>query len=786
VKGGRVIQKIKMMILAIVLVASCGGTTKSDYVFTPNYPEKLKTFADGMAAHAVVMSGDDRVLSAPSNGEWKGGAWHFRVDLMGHVPEGSVIRIDFMHAASQGAGKVLIASAIADFREGHVQIADPGQENYDMSADDDGDGVSNIDELMLGFDVSSADTDGDGVSDGDDAFPLDPEEWSDTDVDGIGDNSDDDIDGDGIDNEEEMEIGTDPRKADSDSDGVDDGVDICPVDYDDGQEDADGDGIGDACDDDADGDGLSNGKEEAIGTDPLRRDTDSDGLGDRYEYDHGTNPLKRDTDGDGVSDKWDNCPVDANPDQKDSDGDGAGDACDADIDGDGVANGSDDCEYVRNPSQDDIDGDGSGDACDDDIDGDGVANEKDNCPMLANPDQGGDDYDGDGIPMDCDLDDKDEFVGDGTGAVFVDGAYGSDASDGARRRPFATIDAALKFANGRPVYVAGGEYDASGVALGEGQGIFGGFLSSPNADERFSQRDPKSADAKFKTILTRSDVASTLSIASEGVIVDGFYIENSAGEEEGYGSSSTVRVQSASPVIINNHISGNQKMGDTIGLRITGGSAVVMRNFIEGGGTSALGSRCAGLALEDSSPHVVSNIIKGGGCRFAAAFSTDGSSPVIVGNVLDGTSQYSGGGSSRGIDIEGSEIFAVDNLIISGIGEDSYAIVCHSVAPGPDSALAGNVLAAFYGGDPVVVGCDGEIYYGADFEMGDASVTSNASYAGESVSEIVDGGYVPMGAGASLLVDAGADVSAIAYADRDCMDAPRPAGAAYDIGAIEK
>ena len=66
------------------------------------------------------------------------------------------------------------------------------------------------------------------------------------------------------------------------------------------QSDADGDGLGDACDDDIDGDGLLNAEDD-------------------------------DQDGDGVADDIDNCAMIANASQSDdADGDGIGDACDTD------------------------------------------------------------------------------------------------------------------------------------------------------------------------------------------------------------------------------------------------------------------------------------------------------------------------------------------------------------------------------------------------------------------------------------------------------------------------
>jgi hypothetical protein len=68
----------------------------------------------------------------------------------------------------------------------------------------------------------------------------------------------------------------DPPSTDQDSDGVSNAFDSCPADANAGQEDLDGDGVGDPCDSDEDGDALSDAVEAALGSDPRGVDTDGD------------------------------------------------------------------------------------------------------------------------------------------------------------------------------------------------------------------------------------------------------------------------------------------------------------------------------------------------------------------------------------------------------------------------------------------------------------------------------------------------------------------------------
>ncbi|MEM6483985.1 MAG: Ig-like domain-containing protein [Pseudomonadota bacterium] len=89
---------------------------------------------------------------------------------------------------------------------------------------------------------------------------------------------------------------------DTDNDDIDDGVDNCPFISNFEQLDTDFDTLGNACDDDDDNDGLSDEREAELGTNPLGTDTDLDGLRDNVELEVGTNPVVSDTDGDGFAD----------------------------------------------------------------------------------------------------------------------------------------------------------------------------------------------------------------------------------------------------------------------------------------------------------------------------------------------------------------------------------------------------------------------------------------------------------------------------------------------------
>ena len=264
--------------------------------------------------------------------------------------------------------------------------------------DDDQDGIDNDTEISIGTNPMVTDTDGDGIPDGVEIS--------------IGTNPTvTDTDGDGISDFDEITVhNTDPTKTDSDNDGVPDNVEIS---------------LGtNPWAADSDGDGIPDADEVARGTDPNLIDTDGDGISDYDEINvYGTDPLKADTDGDGVADgieirfnldpKNPNVPADITP-YVDTDGDGLTDSEEitlgtdplkADTDGDGLSDGQEVLIYKTNPLVKDSDGDGLEDGAEvythrtnpnsRDTDGDGISDYDEIVTYKTNPLRA--DTDGDGL-----------------------------------------------------------------------------------------------------------------------------------------------------------------------------------------------------------------------------------------------------------------------------------------------------------------------------------------------------------------------------------------------------
>ena len=203
----------------------------------------------------------------------------------------------------------------------------------------DGDGLLDIREFQLGTNPTKADTDGDGLPDAWEAnHGLNP-------LSGVGpDGAAGDPDGDGLSNAQELIRGTNPIVADTDGDGLSDGAEVNTHGT-------------DPLNPDSDGDGLPDGWEVNYGLNPLLAtgshgaagDPDGDGLSNAQELIRGTNPIVADTDGDGLSDGAEVNTHGTNPLLADSDNDGLSDGAEvnthgtdplrADTDGDGMGDG---------------------------------------------------------------------------------------------------------------------------------------------------------------------------------------------------------------------------------------------------------------------------------------------------------------------------------------------------------------------------------------------------------------------------------------------------------------
>jgi len=239
--------------------------------------------------------------------------------------------------------------------------------------DYDNDGLSNSEEKELGTNPKNADTDGDGLTDFEEVkqYRTNPKDI-DTDKDGL------------TDSEEIRKYKTNPLKKDTDSDNLNDGEEIArrtnPLLS------------------DTDDDGLLDGDEITIyKTDPLKSDSDNDKIIDGEEVlKYKTDPLNKDTDGDRIDDGDEILTFNTNPLLKDTDNDGLNDGDEIlqfksnplknDTDEDGIFDGDEITKYKTDPLKSDTDQDGISD-------GEEVSKYNTN-PLIKDTDQDGiSDYD---------------------------------------------------------------------------------------------------------------------------------------------------------------------------------------------------------------------------------------------------------------------------------------------------------------------------------------------------------------------------------------------------------
>ena len=291
-----------------------------------------------------------------------------------------------------------------------------------------------------------------------------------------------DADGDGIPNRLEELLGYDPALADSDDDGLDDGV-----------EDPNHDGLSpgetDVNNPDSDDDGIEDGTEDANGdrvvqadeTDPLDPDTDADGLRDGVE----------DANADGVF------------------GDGETNPLDRDTDDDSLFDGLEDA------NQDGVVDDGETDPRDPDTDNDN------RCDAI----RADNDNDGIGPPDDC--------VGSEafTGIWFVDASHEGRATGLFWTAPYTRVDQAmLRARDGDQVWIAAGRYRPSGpgrsvMRMVDGVEVYGGFQGDElEVGARQEPLLPTVLDGDFGGDGRDANDAEHVVVGASRALLDGFTV----------------------------------------------------------------------------------------------------------------------------------------------------------------------------------------------------------------------------------------------------------------------
>jgi len=336
---------------------------------------QIQIVAGGAASGALSQSQSASVtqIQSAARGASRG--------VLGQVTQVQVVNIVQIQIIVQIVAAETTKKAVKDEESSPSKIVRDGErkgkDKYRSPGDRDRDGLSDDQERLISTDPNDADTDGDGLNDGTEVLvertdPLNP-----------------DTDGDGIEDGEERELGTDPTHADTDGDGIEDGEEVeqgsDPLDPNDPRE------------TDADGDGLTRGEERDLGTNPNDADTDDDGVDDGVEVNsYGSNPLAYDTDKDGLGDGTE-VDVGTDPTDPDTDGDGltdlaefergtdpldADDPAPPDPDDDGLGTRQEE-QLVTDPNDPDTDDDGLDDGrevlstftdpLDNDTDGDGIS-----------------------------------------------------------------------------------------------------------------------------------------------------------------------------------------------------------------------------------------------------------------------------------------------------------------------------------------------------------------------------------------------------------------------------
>jgi hypothetical protein len=677
-----VMKRVLLGLLACILIAGCGGgSAKKDYTVVLPTPlhEALLPVAESLTL--TLRMRDEEIVAdsiiASADGAFSEGRSGYVFELndmqsLSDIAEADIIFVlpeDYAFAKSEILPKVTVARVLVPFvPTGDVIVLSVADEDYDFLIDDDNDGLSNIAEFAASLNPLVADTDGDGVLDG---------------------------------------------------------VDVCPLASNADQGDADGDGVGDACDDD-------------------------------YVASSISPTLDDDRDDDGVLNDDDNCPDSANRDQADVDGDGNGDVCDNDIDGDGVENGADNCPYVSNPAQskDDFDGDEAFDDCD-----------LDSTDPKVGTAQGGmfvDIAHGD----DASFGTKEHPLASLQAGIMKARAQGKSVYVAAGTYPLSGV------AFYDDVNVFGGFKNAEEAAERFAQRVV------HSDDPQFLTKLTNDGEDVTLRLESVSLTLSGFSITNVAETVS-----------ETCGSRTVVVGNGADVSLERNSIEGNSTAFLSTGVVAEfGGNLNLHRNFVDGGGADNPTSSSIGMKIDDANATLTNNIIRGGLARFVTGLDVKDASPIIVNNTIDAIGGASNLGGGEAVRLDYANPVFVNNLVFTGESKTQYALTCYGDIDDA-AEFRNNLFAAFPGdvGHPLVVDCDTIAYIACDpfdFQMGDAAVDTNLTYnASNDPQNLVDrnGSYALVSEG----IDDGIDASGEEYGKvtEDFNGTSRTGS--YDIGAVE-